>query len=400
MKSFPQSASIVIAGSGILGLSIARELLRRGHEDIVILEKEEKLGQHASGRNSGVLHAGLYYGKDSLKAKFCLQGNRLLKTYCLQRGLPFLQKGKVIITKSEGEIPALLKLYQNSLDNQVPVQILDEATLKDYEPFAQTIGKALYSPETTVVSPKIILNAIQQELESTKKLRVFFTTSFQKCLPNKKILTNRGPLEYRYFINASGAHADTLAHQFGLGRDYKILPFKGRYKKLSLAKSHLVQSNIYPVPDPRFPFLGIHFTRSLEGEVTIGPTATPAFGRENYTGFSRPNLSSLQILCRMGRLYLQNSLFRQLTREEILSYNPNHFFQEAKKMIPSLNPSDIEISEKVGIRPQLIHRKTMKLEMDFVIEKDENSLHILNAISPAFTCSFAFAPYIVDLMSV
>lgn len=384
---------IIICGAGITGLSLARELLRKGIKDITIIEKEASLGRHASGRNSGVLHAGIYYTPDSLKAKFCLRGNLLMKQYCKNKGLTLIESGKVIVTKKESELPVLHELYRRAKANEADVELIGVKTLKEIEPYAKTCEQALYSPLTAVIDPQEILESLERELESAG-VRVEKGVVL-KGLRNGKLLTNKGTFSYEIFINAAGSHADRIAHLFGLAKQYRIVPFKGLYKKLKKEKSYLVKGNIYPVPDIKNPFLGVHFTKVHDGTVYVGPTATPAFGRENYGLFDDLGIETIKILWRDFSLLLTNEKFRNTASMEIKKYLKANFYRDIKDMIEGVTTEDLLSSKKVGIRPQLIDINRKELVMDFLVIKDENTVHILNAISPAFTSAFAFAEYVV-----
>ncbi|MCS7163399.1 MAG: FAD-dependent oxidoreductase, partial [Thermodesulfovibrio sp.] len=309
---------IVICGAGITGLSIARELVRNGIIDITIIEKEQTLGKHASGRNSGVLHAGIYYTPDSLKARFCLKGNRLMKQYCKEKGLTLIESGKVIVTKNERELPTLHELYMRAKKNEAEVELIDERTLKEIEPYAKTCGQALYSPLTAVINPQQILLSLEEELKSSGvKIEKGVTL---KGIKGDKLITSKGEVYFDFFINSAGAHADRIAHLFGLARQYRIIPFKGLYKKLRKEKSYLVKGNIYPVPDIKNPFLGVHFTKVHDGTVYVGPTATPAFGRENYGIFDDLGIETIKILWRDLALFVSNERFRNTAFAEIKKY--------------------------------------------------------------------------------
>lgn len=391
-----EQADILICGAGIVGLTIAKALLERGAENVLILEKERSLGQHASGRNSGVLHAGIYYPANSLKAKLCLQGNRLMKAYCKEKGLPLCESGKVVVAKHEREVPILGKLHETASANGARVELIDQKQLREHEPYARTCQSALYAYDTAIVDPKAILNSLDRELQETGKARILRGTSFL-CLKETRLAkTDQGAVRFGTFINAAGAHSDTIAHRFGLARRFRLIPFKGTYKKLRPEKSFLVRGNIYPVPDLRNPFLGVHFTRSIHGDVYVGPTAIPAFGRENY-GFT-DNLSheSLQILFNGGLMFLADQKFRNVALTEPKKYFSRYFFEDARGLVEGLCLDDLMPCDKVGIRPQLVDWTEKELVMDFMVLRDQESFHILNAISPAFTSSMAFAKYLVN----
>ncbi|WP_297210403.1 MULTISPECIES: L-2-hydroxyglutarate oxidase [Thermodesulfovibrio] len=384
---------IIICGAGITGLSLARELVKKGIKDITIIEKETSLGKHASGRNSGVLHAGIYYTPDSLKAKFCLRGNLLMKHYCKEKGLTLIESGKVIVTKKESEIPVLHELYRRAKANGADVELIDEMALKEIEPYAKTHEQALYSPLTAVINPKEILENLERELESSGvKIEKGVVL---KGVRESKLLTNKGEFSYELFINSAGSHADRIAHLFGLAKQYRIVPFKGLYKKLKKERSYLVKGNIYPVPDIKNPFLGVHFTKVHDGTVYVGPTATPALGRENYKLLDDLGVETLKILWRDFSLLLSNEKFRSTAFTEMKKYLKANFYKDVKDMIEGVAPTDLLHSKKVGIRPQLIDIDRKELVMDFLVIKDANTIHILNAISPAFTSAFAFAEYVV-----
>ncbi len=387
---------IVICGGGILGLSIARELLKRGAEDILVLEKEKEIGLHASGRNSGVLHAGIYYTPDSLKAKLCLKGNLLMREYCKEKGIPVLETGKVIITKREEELETLKELYRRALKNGARVELVDEKGLKEIEPYARTVEKALYSPLTAVVDSKRILKSLEEELTSSGKVRIVKDAGVLDLKGSNEVVTKKGNFRFDLFINTAGAYADRIAHMFGVGLEYRILPFKGTYRKLKKEKSYLVRGNIYPVPDIRNPFLGIHFTKGYSGEVYIGPTAIPAFGRENYGILKGIDREAPEILLRDVVLFFRNPKFRRVALTEPKKYIGRLFFEDVSSMVEGLRMEDVEPSDKVGIRPQLVDWNKKELVMDFLVIKDANSVHILNAISPAFTSAFAFAQFVAD----
>ncbi len=389
-------ADFLICGSGIIGLTIARELLKRGCENIVIIEKEDNLGKHASGRNSGVLHAGIYYSPDSLRAKSCLNGNFLMKQYCKEKNLPLLESGKVIVTKNEGELETLRELHNRALKNGAKVELIDEKQLREIEPNAKTHLMALYSHYTAIVDPKAVLKSLYNDLISSEKVKILTSTEFKGVKGSDTVIASNKNIKFNTFINASGAHSDKIAHLFSVGSNYKLIPFKGTYKKLNDEKSSLVKGNIYPVPDIRNPFLGVHFTKNINGEVYLGPTAIPAFGRENYGALEGIDREVFDILFRDALLFAVNRRFRNTALIELNKYFSKFFFEDAHALVKDLKPEDILPSDKVGIRPQLIDWKKKELVMDFIVIKDSNSIHILNTISPGFTSSMDFAAFIVE----
>jgi len=386
---------ILIAGAGIIGLTVARELVHRGCDDILIIEKEEEVAKHASGRNSGVLHAGIYYTPDTLKARSCLNGNLLMRAYCNDKRLPILETGKVIVAKNEGEIAILKELERRATANGAKVDVIDERQLLDIEPNAKTCELALYSHYTAVVDPKKVLFSLKRDLEATGKVRFLFSCQFQGLKGSGTALTSSGPVGFARFINAAGAHCDRVARFFGVGRNLRLIPFKGIYRKLRAEKSHLVRGSIYPVPDIRNPFLGVHFTRNVHGDVYLGPTAIPALGRENYGLIEGIDREGPIILARDAVLFVSNPKFREVALSEPKKYVFRYFFHDAARLVKELHPTDIVPSDKCGIRAQLVDWDKKELVMDFLVVREGRSIHILNPISPAFTSSMDLARRIV-----
>jgi (S)-2-hydroxyglutarate dehydrogenase len=386
----------LIVGAGIVGLTLAKELIEQGAESILIIEKEADLGFHASGRNSGVLHAGIYYPPNTLKAQLCLKGNLMLQDYCLQKNLPLMKAGKVIVAKDETELVTLENLYHRAQENGAKVDLIDEHQLAQYEPNAKTFKKALYSHYTAMVDNKAILSSLQKDLLETKRVKILFNTAFKTVKSEFVAVTSQGNIQFKQLINSAGSYADTIAHQFGVGKDYYLIPFKGIYQKLTPQQAHLVNGNIYPVPNLGNPFLGVHFTKNIHGDVYVGPTAIPAFGRENYGILKGIDREMLKIIFNEMVLYCVNPEFRKVALEEPKKYIPAYFYRDAKKLVKELHPKWLMRTTKVGIRPQLISLREKKLMMDFLVTKEKHTLHILNAISPAFTSSMAFAKYIVQ----
>lgn len=388
-------ADIVIVGAGVVGLTLARELTGRGAR-VLILDKEDAPGRHASGRNSGVLHAGIYYAPGSARANTCLEGNRLMRAYCLERGLPLLESGKVIVSRSPAELPVLRGLFERAVSAGAQVRLVDEDELRDIEPHARTVEAAIHSPLTAVVAPRAILASLREELLATGRARFRFGVRAEGPAAPRVLATSAGRIEYGTLVNAAGAHADRLAHAFGRGGRYVLVPFKGVYRKLRPEAAHLAQGSIYPVPDPATPFLGIHFTRSVTGDVYLGPTAIPAFGRENYGVLSGLDAEAPEILWRDAVMLATNPTFRAVALNEPRKYLFRHFFADAARLVNGLKPEDVLPSPKVGIRPQLVDTEKNSLVMDFLSETGERELHVLNAISPAFTSSMALAAPLAD----
>jgi len=387
----------IIIGAGIIGLSIAREIrLRYPNKSICIIEKESDVAYHASGRNSGVLHAGFYYTADSLKAKFTRDGNKMMTEYCENNKLKINKCAKLVVATEESELEGLEELKRRGDRNGVELTWMTEEEIKTIDPNAKTHKKALYSPTTSSVDPVEVCQYIKNE-NINNGIDIYFDVEFVKPNDENSFTTNKDSFEYNYLINAAGLYADKIAHYYNFGKDYSIIPFKGLYLKYNKNTSDL-KTNIYPVPNLLNPFLGTHFTKMVDGTIKIGPTSIPAFWRENYTGLDRLKpLEMFPILFSEGKLFLTNAFnFRKLAIQEIKKYSRKHFISTATKLIKDIDWSGFKSFLRPGIRAQLLNKKTSKLVMDFVLEGDNKTMHVLNAVSPAFTCSFPFASYVVD----
>ncbi|RJQ48182.1 MAG: L-2-hydroxyglutarate oxidase [Gammaproteobacteria bacterium] len=393
------SSDFVIIGAGIIGLTTAFELKKHFPKaSVAVLEKEPALGRHASGRNSGVLHSGIYYGADTLKAKVCSKGAFRMMEFADEHGIPYRRSGKVIIATREQDIPTVERLLQNARDSGIRAEKLDEKGVKEIEPYANPYRVGIYSPDTAVIDSWSVLEKLRELLTQSGVHFALNRTVTDVAEKDKCLFTSSGKYSYGYVFNCAGASADLIARKFGLCRDYTLLPFKGLYYKLRKERVNLVRSNIYPVPDISLPFLGVHLTRVINGDVYAGPTAIPAFGRENYGVLQGIRLGEgMRVGWHLARLYLRNQRsFRRMVHSEIGKYSKTHFIEATRRLVPDIMADDFLPSGKVGIRPQLVNLRTQKLEMDFVVESTPSSLHVLNAISPAFTSAFAFSELLVE----
>lgn len=391
---------ILIVGSGIMGLALAGEWKRR-HPDakISMIEKESVPAWHASGRNSGVLHAGFYYSSDSLKARFTREGNHFWREYCREKNLPTNPCGKVVVARTEAEAEGIRELKKRGDSNRVEVMVVDEQDLAKIEPNARTVGIALWSPTTTTIDPGAVARSLAADLIS-QGVRFFYRTPYRKNIGSRRILAGETVFSYQTFINTAGLHADRIARDFGFAQGVTILPFKGVYLEYEGTSpgDRPVHTNVYPVPNLAQPFLGVHFTIKVDGTVKIGPTAIPAFWRENYEGLSRLDLQDLmEIMGWEARLFVNNDFgFRDLAFSEIRKYSRTFMAGQAKSLVKALDTTRFARWGKPGIRAQLLDTKNRKLLSDFRVEGDENSIHVLNAVSPAFTASVPFARWILD----
>ena len=391
----------LIIGAGIVGLTIALELKKRQPKlKVLVLEKEKEAGKHSSGRNSGVLHSGIYYAENSLKAKVCAQGAKELAEYCHENKLPINRIGKILVPTRLDDEPQLDILKNRAKANNVSVDYLDESDLKKLEPEAKSAtGSALFVSSTSVADSGLVMQSIVNDAIKMG-IEIRYSSLIKKVNPLSKTLhlQDGSKVSYGHSINAAGLFADSVAHSFDAGKRYSLLPFKGIYWKLNPNSNIKINHLVYPVPDLRVPFLGVHTTTSIDGSVYFGPTAVPAFGRENYHGINNITFSDF---FRINKLLIQQTIlgkdgFRRLAWQEGRRYFKPWFTEAAQALIPNIKNEDLLPSNKVGIRAQMYDHQEAKLVTDFLIEKSENSTHILNAISPAWTSSFPFARYVTD----
>lgn len=387
----------LIIGAGVVGLSIARELkVRFPASSVGVLEKESEVGAHASGRNSGVLHAGFYYSPDSLKAKLTVEGNRELRAFCAEMGVEVVSCGKVVVAQSPDQIEILRTLHSRGIQNGATVELVSEGELARIEPLAETHEIALWSPNTGVASPARVIEALH---ESNVSLGVEIRTSakVKRLKSNSLTLEGGESITFGHIVNASGLYSDRIAHEQGFGEKYTMLPFIGLYHYAPSLKGTL-KSHIYPTPDPRNPFLGVHYTRTSDGSVKVGPTAIPILSREQYSVFENlKTRDALEILLSYPKFaFSGHHDVWSLVKTELPKLSRQHLLSQAAKLTSKIDISAFTVAGKPGIRAQLFDKQAGKLEMDFVVEGDANSTHVLNAVSPGWTTCISFAKYVVD----
>ena len=394
------TTDICIMGAGIVGLSVAYQISKRYPLlSITIIEKESDVGMHSSGRNSGILHAGLYYEPSSLKAKVCVSGAKRLKEWCKEEKLQVMECGKVV-TPQKPELDKQLEvLVERGRANGATVELIDKKQFSELVPDGYTsTGRAIWSPDTCVVKPMQVIQKLKQRLQEGGIDFLFFQEQWKVAENSKQIIfTDGNKLSYDHLINCTGLQADKVAHQFGVGEKYTMLPFKGSYWQVKKNAPFKFNTNLYPVPDLEVPFLGVHVTPSVDGVTYLGPTATLAMGRENYRGFQGVEpLMTLNFLRHMTLQVITNKRMRNYVYNQAFDWTPKNFLNAIRAIIPKIEMGHIEKSSKVGIRPQLYDKKKNELVQDFIMLNGPNSTHVVNAISPAFTASFELADYILD----
>jgi (S)-2-hydroxyglutarate dehydrogenase len=388
---------VVVVGAGILGLATARELqARRPGARVAVVDKEAVVGAHQTGHASGVVHRGVYYAPGSLKARLCVEGAERLLRYCDERGIPILRCGKVVVASTADELPRLEELYRRSVANGVPrVELIDRERLRELEPNVAGV-KALHSPETVVVDFARVANAYADDVRDAEgEIRLRCNVSgFVPRGSETIVQTSAGELAADRVVVCAGVHADRLAALTGAPAEPRIVPFRGDYVRLKPERRTLVRGLVYPVPDPAFPFLGIHTTVRPDGDVWFGPNAVLAFAREGY----RRRDMSLRDL----RETLRSPGFRRLARrhwrvgasETVRDLSTRLFVSSARKLIPALEVDDV-VPGPSGIRAQALAPDGSLMD-DFVFHESDGVVHVRNAPSPGATSSLAIAEEIAD----
>jgi L-2-hydroxyglutarate oxidase LhgO len=391
------SFDVVITGAGIVGLATGMKLFEKYPGlRVGILEKENTICAHQTGHNSGVIHSGLYYRPDAMKARLCMSGRDELVRFCLEHGIKHEICGKVVVATCEEELPALTELYRRGTENGVVgLQMLSAAEVKAIEPNAWSI-RGLLVPGAGIVDYRLVAGAYANIFENAGgELLLETKVGSVKDLGPKalQIQTNRGEFQCRVFINCAGLYSDLVARSCGLSPFCRIVPFRGEYYRIKAERAYLVNSLIYPVPDPRFPFLGVHFTRMIDGNVEAGPNAVLAFAREGYSRMRISPLELAETLSYGGFWRLVSGHWKTGMGEMARSFSKPLFTRALQQLMPAISSRDLEPGG-AGVRAQALGPDGKLLD-DFVIQRTEKMIHVLNAPSPAATSSLAIASRIV-----
>ncbi len=393
----PESCELAVVGGGIVGLAVARELTRRNPgASVCVLEREEQIATHQTGHNSGVIHAGVYYTPGSLKARLCVEGARELYEYCAQRGIASEHCGKVIIATDASELDRLEELERRGRANGVPgLRRIDAAGIQELEPHARGIA-GLHSPQTGIADFPAVARAYAQDILDagatvSTSCEVQTVQVSGRCL---RLTHSRGSTSAGHAVFCAGAWADRLAVAAGADPDPRIVPFRGAYLRLVPERRSLVRSLIYPVPDPSLPFLGVHLTRHIDGDVLIGPTALMAGARDAYSLATVRRRDLLDTLRWPGTWRMLANWWSTGVTELRHALLRSAFVRAAARYVPELQVGDVQPAF-AGVRAQALARDG-RLVDDFVFSKTERALHVRNAPSPAATSSLAIARHVVD----
>ena len=390
-------ADVVIVGAGIVGLATGYALLERHPRlKLVILEKEDEIATHQTGHNSGVIHAGIYYRPGSLKARLCVEGRQRLRAFCDEHGVEYELCGKVIVATDEREAAVLEELYRRGVANGVEgLRKIGPEELREIEPHAAGVA-ALHSPQTGIIDFRRVAGVLAARLRDAGA--ELWTGAALEAIQVQGarlgLVTRRGDLEARFLINCAGLYADRVARLAGAEPGLAIIPFRGEYYWIVPERRDLVRGLIYPVPDPRFPFLGVHFTRTIHGGVEAGPNAVLAFAREGYTRQTVRWDELRETLAFPGFWALARRYWRVGLYEFYRSLCKSAFVRSLQRLVPEIRAEDLE-EGGAGVRAQAVSRDGRLLD-DFCIVDSEHAIHVLNAPSPAATSSLAIGHYIVD----
>lgn len=380
-------ADILIVGAGIIGLSTAYQLSEiNPSKKIVVLDKESRAAEHQTGHNSGVIHSGIYYRPGSYKAEFAKNGSASMIEFCKKHNIEYNQCGKVIVATEEEELERMRNLYERGLENKLDVTLLDGEAVRKIEPYVNTVG-GIHVKNTGIVNFREVTEKFG-ELFIKNGGEIHYNNKVEKVnntADTIEVTTNKTVYEADYLVNCAGLYSDKLAKLSGIDTDVKIIPFRGEYFKLNEDVENYVKTLIYPVANPELPFLGVHFTNMVGGGVDVGPNAVLGFKKEAYKKIGFDKSETLEILTFPGlyRMGLKN--VKEAIGEYYRSFNKKAFIKAAQKLIPLIKTNDITPME-AGVRAQAMKPDGTLLD-DFYFEENDRSIHVLNAPSPAATCS-------------
>lgn len=386
---------VIVIGGGIVGLATARELATvRGH-DVTVLEKEPRWAVHQTGHNSGVVHAGLYYRPGSLKARMAVAGNASMVGFAREAGVPVDVCGKLVVATSQDELPRLHRLAANAEANGVPAELVDPLRAKEIEPEVSCVA-ALHVQSTAIIDFPLVCAAMVEDLDAAgADLRTGARVRDIRSVDDGvEVETDSGSVRADALVNCAGLHSDRIAHLAGLRPPVRIVPFRGEYYELAPERRDLVRGLIYPVPDPRFPFLGVHLTRGIDGSVHAGPNAVLALRREGYRWRDLSPRDIADSLRFPGTWRLGRDCWRPGLDEVRRSLSRRRFAESLARLVPAITEADL-VPAGAGVRAQAVTPEGKLLD-DFLIEEIPRQVHVLNAVSPAATSSLEIARHVAD----
>lgn len=393
---------LVVVGGGVIGCATMRAcLLANPQLSACLIEAEPVVAAHQSGRNSGVIHGGYNQKPGTTKARYVVEGNRRLREFCKSRGVALVEDGLVVTAKNESEVETLKELLSRGQKNGANVKLIDREALREREPHAAGIA-ALQADDVCSFDAKGYVNSLADEIRELKgQLRLHdAVVDLKETDSFVELETSKGVIRTKVLVCAAGLRADQLAHKLGLGLKYSVIPFRGEYHELVSERRSLVHAHIYPAPNLSFPFLGVHLSKTFDGRVTIGPGAVLAMGRECYTPFSMNPADFCGMLSFSGfwNLLLWNKEFQIMAAKE---WKKSFFSQavaaEAQELLPDLRHADL-VRAPAGVRAQLVSTDG-RLVDDLIVEDTPRTIHVLNAVSPALTCSLPFADQLAEKVS-
>ena len=393
-----QPADLTIIGGGIVGLATALALTEAHPRlRLIMLEKEPQIAGHQTGHNSGVIHSGIYYKPGSLKARTCVDGARRMKQFCDTHGIKWEACGKVIVATDEAELPRLQNIYERGQANGLSgLKMLSAAEVREYEPNCRAV-RAIHVPETGIVDYVQVAGKMAELIQQrgAQILTGAAVTGIRRQGSGLVLETARGSVEARHLVNCGGLHSDRVAALTGATPEVRIIPFRGEYYMLRPERRSIVRGLIYPVPDPEFPFLGVHFTRTIHGDVEAGPNAVLAFAREGYTFWKVRPIELGHTLTYSGMWHMARKYWKTGGYEVYRSLSKKAFVKALQRLVPEIRPEDVERGG-AGIRAQAVAPDGALID-DFRIVGDATGIHVLNAPSPGATASLSIGGHIADL---
>ena len=392
------SRTTVVVGGGILGLAVAERLVRENpRADVTVLEKEGGWSRHQTGRNSGVIHSGLYYPPSSAKARWCREGVGALLDLARAEGVAHRVTGKLVVAVEPAELPRLRALAERGRANGLQVSELGAEEAREHEPHVAALA-ALHVPETGIIDYPGVCAALVRRLEGAgASLRLGTEVLRASPRPDSLVVhTSTGDLAAELVVNCAGLHADRVATLLGHHPSVRLVPFRGEYRELTPPAAHLVRGLVYPVPDPDLPFLGVHLTRGIDGHVHAGPNAVLALAREGYRWRDVSPRDLAEVLGYAGSWRLARSQARTGVAEVLRSLSARRFTDSVRRLVPELDGADL-VPAPAGVRAQAVGRDGALVE-DFLVERSHRAVHLLNAPSPAATASLSIARHVVGLL--